>query len=123
MKEHFDTKIGALRNLVKRRDEVREDINKKGWTIVKDESFVYQDFIWTKPAPINPNEPDGLHSSTQTDIKKWFVFLAITTDEMIKDLMNFKNVDAEAELEALLKEIPDEVNKISFNITGREKNY
>jgi hypothetical protein len=121
MKEHFDTKIGALRSLVKRRNEAREDIKKKGWTIVKDDSFVYQDFIWTKPAPINPNEPNGLHQSTQTDIKKWFVFLAITTDEMIKDLMNFKYVDAEAELEALLKEIPDEVTKMYFDNLKNEK--
>lgn len=122
MKEHFDTKIGALRSLVKRRNEARADIEKKGWKIVKDESFVYQDFIWTKPAPINPNEPNGLHQSTQTDIKKWFVFMGIWTDELIKDIQNLKFIDPEAELEALLKEIPDEVNKMTFNYLRNENN-
>lgn len=122
MTEHFDTKIGALRSLIKRRNEAREEIEKKGWKIVKDDSFVYEDFIWTKPAPINPNEPNGLHSSTQTDIKKWFVFMGIVTDEMIKDLMAMKPINAEAELEALLKEIPDEVNKIYFDSLKNEKN-
>jgi len=108
MKRYFNTKEGAERHLEVRRQAAYKRIVKKGWKVVKDGSYVYEDFIWTKPKKLSNSE---LYSSTQTDKLKWFTFLAITTDELVKDLMNFKPIDAEAELTALLKTINDKETK------------
>jgi hypothetical protein len=129
-KRYFNTKETAERHLEVRRKVAYKRIEKKGWKIVSDNSFVYQDFLWKheekpfdetlvgkllKPAYPKQECKNSILESHQTDIKKWFTFLAITTDELIKDLLNFKNIDTEAELEAVL----NDVKKVDKSIIKR----
>ncbi len=65
----FDTKEEALAYLEIRRKEALEKINEKGWKVLKDDSFVGAYF------------PDD---------SKWTAYLMIITDELIKDLTNYK---------------------------------
>ena len=66
----FDNYDDAKVHLEERRKEALADIEKKGWKVLEDRSFVGRYF------------PDD---------SKWTTYLLITTDEMIKDLMNFKS--------------------------------
>jgi len=80
--KYFDTEEDAKIHLEERRKEAYERIEKKGWKILDDKSFVYFDCLFSQ---------------------KFKTFLAITTDEMIKDLMTMKPMDYEAELVEITK--------------------
>ena len=99
---YYNTKETAERALQRRKDVAIKHIAKRGDKIVRDNSFVYQDYIWTKYDEKTP-------SVTQTDTKKWFTFLALVTYNMIMDLLQMKGLAEiqEAE-EKLLKNIGEE---------------
>ena len=101
-RRYFNTKEAAERHLEVRRKAAYKRIEKKGWKVLGDDSFVIKELIWSKPKKLSGCD---LYSRTQTDVPKWVVWLMITTDEMIKDLLSFKSVDASAELEAILKKM------------------
>lgn len=86
MEKYFDTREQAEKDLEKRRKAYLKKCDKMGWKVVGDNSFVYQNFIWKK---------DGPYGMVQTDILKWFVWMAIVTDEMLNDLKNCKGMDIE----------------------------
>jgi len=128
-RRYFNTREAAERHLEVRRKAAYKDIDKKGWKIVGDNSFVCQEYLWEhKQIPFDetfvgklfkahdPNfeSKNLICEATQTEIKKWFVILAIFTDEMIKDLTNFKPIDYEAELDAIIKE----TQVIDKNVVG-----
>ena len=99
---YYNTKETAERALQRRKDVAIKHIAKRGDKIVRDNSFVYQDYIWTK-------YDEKTTSVTQTDTKKWFTFLALVTYNMIMDLLQMKGLAEiqEAE-EKLLKNIGEE---------------
>ena len=119
MRQYFNTKEAAQRSLEKRRAAAYKKFEKLGWKVLGDSSFVSPNYKWTKPRKMKNCD---LYYSEETKELKWYVNMMIVTDEMIKDLKAMKPIDAEAELEALLKEIPDEVNKIYFDSLKNEKN-
>jgi len=101
-RRYFNTREAAERHLEVRRKAAYKRIEKKGWKILYDGSCIIKQPIWSKPAKLNNCD---LYSRTQTNVSKWFVYLLMTTDEMVKDLKNFKSIDAQAELAELLKKM------------------
>jgi hypothetical protein len=108
-RRYFNTREAAERHLEVRRKAAYKRIKKKGWKVVGDSSFVHTDYLWTKPKKISPDSE--LCSCSQTDKLKWFVFLGIVTDELIKDLRNMQSFDPQAELEAIIKEVEQGIDK------------
>jgi hypothetical protein len=118
-RRYFNTKEAAERHLEVRRKAAYKRIEKKGRKVVSDRSRVYTDYLWEhKQLPFgetaigklfkdcDPNYEckDLICEGTQTNKLRWFIMLLIVTDEMIKDLTNFRSMDYEAELEAIIKE-------------------
>ena len=101
-RRYFNTVEAAERHLEVRRKAAYKQIGKKGWKILHDGSCIIKQPIWSKPTKLDNCD---LYASTQTNVSKWFVFLLITTDEMVKDLKNFKSIDVQAEETILLKEM------------------
>ena len=131
MKRHFNTQKVAERFLKKQRKVAYKDIEKKGWRIIDDKSFVYESFIWKTEkkkwvdtiigkmftaSGYKDESNVEICESRQTNIKKWFTFLVIVTDEMIKDLKNFKPIDVQKIESELMADLQ---NNISKNITKR----
>ena len=109
---YYNTKETAERALQRRKDAAIKRIEKRGDRIVRDESFVYEDYIWTK-------YDEKTMSVTQTDTKKWFTFLALTTYQMIMDLLQMKGfAELQAEEEKLLKSLSAE-ERLRRNIDER----
>jgi hypothetical protein len=111
MNRYFNTKEAAERFLEVRRKAAYKRIEKKGWKIMGDNSFVHQNaFDYCKH-----------DTSTHKNKGKWFTFLAIVTDEMIKDLSNMKSfVEIQEEEQRLVNElqkIPREVISRIFDQT------
>lgn len=110
MKRPFSTEELAERALKVRREIAYKEIRKKGWKILGDASHVYKDYVWSKPKKIS--KESELCSSHQTKKQKWFIWMAIVTDEMIKDLKNMQSMDVVQELElALIKDAQEKVEK------------
>jgi hypothetical protein len=126
MKRYFNTKEGAERELERRRKACYKRIEKKGWTIVADNSCVYQDYIWDNEEKefddtvigkmmlaaggVSSGKGNKIYEATQTKTLKWFVMLRVWTDEMIKDLQNYKGIDDDiSETES---KMVDELSKI-----------
>jgi hypothetical protein len=105
-KRYFNTKEAAERHLEFRRKAAYKRIEKKGWKVVGDNSFVHQNELC-----YCENLPHTHHNKG-----KWFVFLGIITDELINDLNNFRPIDAITELEMLMKEF-DENKEMLREIT------
>ena len=80
MTRYFNTKEAAERHLEYRKKCAIKGIEKRGDKIVRDNSFVYQDYIWSK-------YDEKTHSVTQTNTIKWFTFLELVTYNMIMDLL------------------------------------
>lgn len=106
-KRYFNTREAAERHLEVRRKAAYKRIEKKGWKVVSDKSSVYQGFLWKneekpfdetfvgkllKSAHPEQECKDLIWEGRQTNVTKWFIALAITTDELIKDLLNFKGM-------------------------------
>ena len=92
----------AIAHLEERKQEALKRISERGDRVLRDDSRVYQDFIWTGPTKLEGSE---LYSSSQTDTLKWFTWLALVTEQMIEDLKNMRNIDVQASEEALVKEL------------------
>lgn len=92
-KKWFDSKEEAEAFLDERRNEAKARIEERGDVILGDSSFTYQDFIW--------KYEDGVFK--QTDERKWFTRLGLSTRQMMEDLKHL-GIDANAELEKILSE-------------------
>ena len=77
-------------------------LNYVGDKVLKDTSCIYRRFVWSKPKSINL----GLFSSSETNVRKWFIWHATVTvtQSMYDDILNFKSIDAESELTAILND-------------------
>ena len=104
MNRYFNTKEAAERYLEYRKKIAIKHIEKRGDKIVRDNSFVYQDYLWSK-------YDEKTMSVTQTDTVKWFTFLGLVTYNMIMDLLNITGLmEIQAEEEKLLKSLNEEKN-------------
>ena len=104
MTRYFNTKEAAERHLEYRKKCAIKEIEKRGDKIIRDNSFVYQDYIWSK-------YDEKTHSVTQTNTIKWFTFLELVTYNMIMDLLQMKGLsEIQAEEEKLLKCLSEEEN-------------
>lgn len=92
-KKWFDSKEEAEVFLDERRNEAKARIEGRGDVILGDSSFTYQDFIW--------KYEDGVFK--QTDERKWFTHLGLSTRQMMEDLRHL-GIDANVELEKILSE-------------------
>ena len=92
-KKWFDSKEEAEVFLDERRNEAKARIEERGDVILGDSSFTYQDLIW--------KYEDGVFK--QTDERKWFTHLGLSTRQMMEDLRHL-GIDANAELEKILSE-------------------
>jgi hypothetical protein len=108
-KRYFNTREAAERHLEVRRKAQYNKIEKKGWKVIKDNSFTHQnDFCYCEHLPW-----------THKNKGKWFAVMAIVTDEMIKDIQNFQTIDYEAELEKVIKDA-EKIDKRILNEITRE---
>lgn len=120
MKRQFNTSEAAQRHLEVKRTAAYKRIAKKGWKVLEDRSFVTTQNVWLTEEKsfkntmvgklLGSDSEDKISESTMTNKTKWVVMMMITTDEMIKDLMNFKTIDYEQELTEILKET-EKINK------------
>ena len=100
MRQYFNSKEKAERNLETRRKCAYKRIEKKGWKVMGDNSFVHCDYRWV----YNKSESGMFSQATKLG---WFNTLLIVTDEMIKDLTAMKSIDVESELEEVLTFSPN----------------
>lgn len=96
--EYYHTRLGAKIALKIWQIKTYKKIEERGDKVLKDDSFIYRKFVWSKP-----KESNGLFSSGETKIKKWFVFHGVWTQSMIDDIRNIEPIDFEAELVELIK--------------------
>lgn len=98
----FNTKEAAERHLEFRRKAAYKRIEKKGWKVVGDNSFVHQnDFFYCPHLP-----------STHKNKGKWFVCLAIVTDELIRDLEKMTTMSEIQDAESrLIQELQSTISK------------
>lgn len=90
MRQYFNTKGAAERNLEIRRKAAFKRIEKMGWKVLADNSFVHADYRWK-----SKQTRSGLYYAEQTHELKWYVNLMIITDELIKDLLELKSTTYE----------------------------
>jgi hypothetical protein len=97
--EYYHTEIGATIALKLWQRKTYKEIEKRGDKILSDTSHVCKRFVWTKS-----KESNGLTFSSETKIKKWFIFRGIYTQSLYDDIKNMKPFDYEAELKKLIEE-------------------
>lgn len=100
MRQYFNSKQTAERNLEIRRKCAYKRIDKKGWKILGDNSFVHCDYKWV----MNKNSNGAFLQTTKL---AWFNTPMVVTDEMLKDLTAMMSIDSQSELEAALTFSPN----------------
>jgi hypothetical protein len=117
MKRYFNTKEKAQKFLEIRRNRALKDIEKRGQTVIGDNSCVYQDYLWEK-STINLFGQGELSCMTQTNKLKWFTWLAIVTQEMVDDLMKMKTL---GEIQDEEQRLINEISKTEIHKDIRER--
>lgn len=108
MRQYFNSEDAAKRNLAIRRKLAYERIEKKGWKILGDGSFVQPVHKWA-----NKRTESGKFYNVATKRIVWHVNLMIVTDELMKDLKAMQSFDSVAEME---KHLVEEFSKKDNNI-------
>jgi hypothetical protein len=98
MRQYFNTKEAAQRNLEVRRKSALKRIEKLGWKVLGDSSFVHADYRWK-----GKQTKGGSCYAVQTKELKWYKTLMIVTDEMMKDLKEYQSFNWEEELVKAIK--------------------
>jgi len=104
MQEEFDTYEEAARELERKRTQIREDIIRRGDTIMGDNSFVSHSF-----------SGNG----------KYIAFMSIVTKQQIEDIKNMPTYDPNEELEAILaieNKIDPEIKKNLMKLAIKQRN-
>jgi hypothetical protein len=94
--EYYPTKLSAEKALASWRRKQYKEIEKRKDIVLSDNSYVYKKFMWSNS--------ETLDYSYETNVQKWVIMRLIWTQQMVNDLSRYRNVDAEAELAALLKD-------------------
>lgn len=117
MNRYFNTKEKALKYLEVRKKRALKDIEKRGQTVIGDNSCVYQRCLWKKDT-INLLGLGELPCMRETNELKWFTWLAIITQEMVDDLMKMKTL---GEIQDEEQRLINEISKTEIHKDIRER--
>lgn len=104
---YYHTKLGAIIAMEIWRIGAYIRVWAKGDKVLRDNSHVTRKPVWKHDGPMWPDIPNSVHSISETNIRKWFVFKGIWTREFYNDIQNMKPFC----MEEFVKSVEEEIKK------------